>query len=367
MSSVYIHIPFCQNICSYCDFCKLFYKKEWVLSYLSALKKEIQKNYHGEEVDTLYIGGGTPSCLTEEELIFLFDIISMIQKKEQIEFTFECNIENITESKLKILYQYGVNRLSIGVQTFHNTYLNILERHHQKEDVFSKINLAKKVGFSNINVDFMYAFPSETMENVENDIELFLQLNVPHISMYSLILEPHTKLYIKNIKEIDEDLDAAMYERICTLLGQNGYEHYEVSNFCKPGYESLHNLNYWNNGHYYGFGLGASGYVSNIRYENTRSMNVYLKGNYLFRKQVLNQMEIMENEFMLGFRKMKGISKHEFYNTYHKDVTEIPIIKQLIREEKIKENIDYIYINPKYIYVMNEILVKLVEEGYENE
>ena len=368
MRSVYIHIPFCENICSYCDFCKMYYQKKWVIPYLNALQKEILNRYHGEKIETLYIGGGSPSCLTKEELERLFKIINKFRKSSKVEFTFECNVENITEEKLKLLYKYEVNRLSIGVQTFHKKYLKFLQRNHRKEDVYGIINLAKKVGFSNINVDFMYAFPHQKIEDVETDIRLFLELDVPHISMYSLILEPHTKLYINGTKEIGEDLDASMYEKICLLLKKYGYEHYEVSNFCKKGYASLHNLTYWNNEHYYGFGLGASGYIASMRYQNTRSLHNYIKGNYVLYQSILSKKDIVEHEWMLGFRKIKGISKKDFYSKYHKHMNDYYAISKLIKEGKLQENQKQIYINPQYIYVMNEILIGLLKESeHEND
>ena len=216
IKSVYIHIPFCDTICSYCDFCKYLKNDEWVDKYLVALEKEISLRYKGDEIETIYIGGGTPSSLNLEQLDKLFNILKIINKKESIEFTFECNIENINKDKLKLLYDNGVNRLSIGIQTFNKDLLKYLNRNHTETEVFDKINLAKKIGFKNINIDLIYAIPGQTLSELNKDIDKFLKLDITHISTYSLIIEPHTLLYINKVNNIDEDLDYEMYKKIYT-------------------------------------------------------------------------------------------------------------------------------------------------------
>ena len=358
--SVYIHIPFCDSICSYCDFCKFLKNDEWIDNYLEELNNEIRQNYKGEVINTLYIGGGTPSCLNIDELNKLFNILKIFNKSDKIEFTFECNIENINEYKLKLLYDNGVNRLSIGIQTFNDKFLSFLNRNHNKSMIKEKIDIAKKIGFKNINIDLIYAIKNQTLKDLIEDLNNFLDLDITHISTYSLIIEPHTKLYINNIENIEEDLDYEMYNTIINVLKQNGYKHYEVSNFAKVGYESKHNLTYWNNEEYYGFGLGASGYIDNIRYDNTRSINEYLKGNYILNKQELSREEKIENEFILGFRKINGINKEEFFFFFNIDIKSIDIVNKLLKENKLLENKKNIYINPDYIYVSNDILVEFI-------
>lgn len=360
MKSVYIHIPFCSSICSYCDFSKFYYNEVWVNQYLEALNNEIDLNYKGEVLNTLYIGGGTPSCLNIEQLTKLFNIIKKFNLSTKVEFTFECNVENINKEKLEFLYKKGVNRLSIGVQTFNNDLLKILNRHHTKEEVIEKINLAKSIGFNNINVDLIYAIPKEDMNILKNDLDLFLSLNINHISTYSLIIEPNTKLYIDKFKNIDEDLDYEMYKYICTKLKKNGYNHYEISNFAKDGYESSHNLTYWNNEEYYGFGLGASGYVNGVRYDNTKNLNKYLNKNYIYESHELELKETIENEFILGLRKVKGINKKIFQDKYNINIKDINHVKKLITDGKLLEDEDNVYINPKYLYTSNDILIEFL-------
>ena len=355
--SAYIHIPFCNTICSYCDFCKFLKNTEWVDKYLIELNKEISSTYKGEVLDTLYIGGGTPTSLDINELNRLFDTLKLFKLNNTYEFTFECNIESITEEKLKLLKENRVNRISIGVETFNDKHLNFLNRHHTKESTLKTIDLVKKY-FDNINIDLMYAIPGETLKELESDIDILLSLNIPHISTYSLIIEENTKLYIDKTEYIDDELDSDMYTLIIDKL--KDFNHYEVSNFSKPGFESKHNLTYWNNDNYYGFGCGSSGYIDNIRYDNTRSLTKYLKGEYIYTSNKLSKEETIQNEFILGLRKMKGINKNTFKSKYNIDIKSIDTVNKLLSENKIIEDRDNIFINPKYIYTSNYILEEFI-------
>lgn len=358
--SIYIHIPFCDTICSYCDFCKFIINHDWVKEYLKALNSEIKDRYKGNLIETIYIGGGTPSSLSISELKELFKILKQIKMSKTLEFTFECNIESIDYDKLKILYENGVNRLSIGVQTFNKHYLKYLNRNHTKEDVINKIKVAKDIGFKNINIDLIYAIKNQALKELEEDINSLISLDITHISTYSLMIEPNTKLYIEKEKNIDEDLDYEMYKLICEKLKNSGYKHYEISNFAKEGFESKHNLTYWNNLEYYGFGLGASGYENSVRYDNTKNLNKYIKGEYVGESHKLNKKEILENEFILGFRKIDGINKNEFKKKYSIELKSVDTINKLLNEKKLLENEKNIYINPKYIYVSNDILLEFI-------
>ena len=363
MRSAYIHIPFCSNICSYCDFCKLIYQKKWIKPYLESLGKEIELKYHNEELDTIYIGGGTPSSLDVLELQILFKIINRLNKSKNIELTFECNIEDLNEEKIKILKLNGVNRISIGVQSFISKNIKLLNRTHNKKIVIDKINLLKANGFDNINIDLIYAIPGESLEDLEYDLDCFLELDLTHISTYSLIIEENTNLFIKNIKNIDEDLDYQMYELIKKKLGH--YHHYEISNFCKKGYESKHNLTYWNNQTYYGFGLGAVGYDGKTRYTNTRNLNKYLKGNYLFEQEDISFNQRIENALILGFRKIDGINVDDFEKEYKINIKKITCMQQLIDEKKLITEENYIKISEDYVYTSNEILINFIGVDYE--
>lgn len=361
MNSIYIHIPFCSSICSYCDFAKIYYNKKFAMDYLKELEKEIKNNYNNDVLKTIYIGGGTPSSLDLEELEYLFNILDSLIKDTNYEYTIECNVENLTEEKIKLFKKYGINRVSIGVQTFNEKYLKFLNRHHSRDDVINIINLLKKYNINNINVDLIYALPGQTLEELDADLEEIIKLDIPHISTYSLIIEPNTILYNNEVTNIDEELDYKMYENIINKL--NNYNHYEVSNFAKPGYESKHNLTYWNNNEYYGFGVGASGYINGIRYDNTRSINNYLKGTRMVNKEYIDFNTKLENEFILGFRKISGINKKEFYDKYHFEIKNIEIINELIKKGLLTETDDNIYI--KNIYTSNNVLVEFLGVNYE--
>ena len=363
--SVYIHIPFCNNICSYCDFCKIYYKDDLVYKYLDSLEKEIKEIYKKEKIKTLYIGGGTPSSLNIKQLEKLFSIINLFDLNENLEFTFECNINDLNEEKLKILYLNKVNRLSIGVQTFNEKFLKLLNRNHTKNEIINKIELAQQIGFNNINVDLIYALPGETLDDLKEDLDFFLSLNINHISTYSLILEPNTVLGINKTKPISEDLDYEMYKEICNILKKNGFKHYELSNFSKDGFESRHNLTYWNNKEYYGFGLGATGYVDEIRYTNTKSIKNYLDGKYKYIIEDVSLNEKYENEMILGLRKIEGVNKKEFYKKYNKNIEDVFDIKDLLGKKYLIDDGENIYINEEYLYVQNSILTYFLGGSYE--
>jgi oxygen-independent coproporphyrinogen-3 oxidase len=344
MRSVYIHIPFCNSICSYCDFCKFIYIDEWANKYLDFLKNEIEKYYEGDTVKSIYIGGGTPSSLSESNLNKLIEIVSHIKLKKYGEFTFECNVNDINEKMLSILKETGVNRLSIGVESFNKYNLKFLNRKHNKKEIFKNIELAKNMGFDNISVDLIYALPIENMFVLRNDISNILKLKPQHISTYSLIIEDHTVLKNKKVLPIDEALDFKMYKYICKKLKSKDYNHYEVSNFALNGYESEHNLTYWNNDEYYGFGLSSHGYVNSIRYENTKNFNKYLKHDYRLNELLVSIQEEMENELILGLRKLKGISISNFEKRFNKDIFEVFKITEAIEKGYLVKEKDNIYI-----------------------
>lgn len=358
MKSVYIHIPFCKKICTYCDFCKFIYNEKWVYAYFKALEQEIKDRYMDEKIKTIYIGGGTPSALSLKEIKKLLEMLKIFDQSELKEFTFECNLEDINEELLNILKEYGVNRLSIGIESFNEQNLAFMERTADFKDAEKKINLCRHLGFNNINIDLMYAIPGETLKVLKKDLELFMKLNPEHISTYSLILESHTKASVNNTSYIDEELDYEMYELICKTL--NNANHYEISNFALPGYESIHNLGYWNNLEYYGFGLGASGYIDNIRYTNTKNLKEYLLGNWLLEKEIVNEKAKMDYEIMLGLRKLEGINILDFKQKYNKDIEEVYNLKPLFKSKELIKKKGYIYINPIYLYIMNEILLKII-------
>ena len=355
MISVYIHIPFCSNICSYCDFSKIYYNKNYVDKYLNELEKEIKSRYKKEIVKTLYIGGGTPSSLDLEQLERLFQIISIFNLDKTCEFTIEANVENLDLDKIKLLKNNKVNRVSLGVQTFDNDNLIYLNRKHTKDDVFNTINLLKENNITNINIDLIYGIDND-IEKVKKDIKYFLELDIPHISCYSLIIEDNTLLNNNNTNYIDEDTEYEMYKYIEKTLEENEYKHYEISNYSKEGYESKHNLVYWDNEYYYGFGLSGVSFINNYRINNTRNLTKYLSGEY--NNCEYEELDLrIDNEIMLGLRKIEGINLEKFENKYNKKIESIYNIDKLLKENYLVYDSGCLKINKKYIYLSNSILL----------
>ncbi len=361
MRNCYIHIPFCSKICSYCDFCKMFYNEKFVSEYLDALDREMFDLYRGEKLKTIYIGGGTPSSLNISELKRLFSSIEMFNKDKNIEFTIECNIENTDEDKIRLFSEVGINRISFGVESVDKNNLEFLDRDSSREKIINLISLCRKYGINNINVDLMYALPGESLDTLKNDLDFIFSLDVEHISTYSLIIEEHTKLSIGGVSNISEDLDSEMYDLICSEMKSHGYKHYEISNFCKEGYESKHNLCYWNNKTYYGFGLGASSYIDNRRISNTRSLNKYIDGEIILEEDYLNEEDVMEYEVMLGLRKGEGVSLDDFYLKFGIELKSIYDYTWLVNNKLLVLSNNRLYIPEDKWYISNEIIIKLLE------
>lgn len=331
--SAYVHIPFCSHICYYCDFAKVMLEGQPVDDYIDELIKEF-RSYKIEKLRTLYIGGGTPTVLTAKQMKkLLLSLTENLDLSFLEEFTVEANPGDLSNEMVAVLINSPVNRVSLGVQTFDNKLLKKIGRIHNEADVYESIEKLRKAGFENISIDLIYALPSQTMEMVQTDLDKLLALNLPHVALYSLILEDHTIFMNRQRRGIlrlpSEDKNADMYEYIMDRLAQNGYEHYEVSNFGKSGFESKHNLTYWDNAEYYGIGAGASGYIDGIRYKNHGPVHHYLQNeNKRVHEEILTKKEKIEEEMFLGLRKKSGVSVERFekkfdinfFNLYGKQV-----------------------------------------------
>lgn len=319
-TSAYVHIPFCTQICYYCDFSKVFIKNQPVDSYLEHLIEEYH-SYDIKKLRTLYIGGGTPTALSARQLAFLLEkLTDKLDLSYLEELTIEANPGDLDQEKIAVLKDSPVNRVSLGVQTFNDLMLRQIGRSHLEKDIYENIANLKKAGFDNISVDLIYALPKQTMEDVKINVAKAIALDIPHMSLYSLILENHT-VFMNRMRRgklplPKEDLEAEMFDYIIAELEKAGFEHYEISNFSKPGFESRHNLMYWDNAEYYGIGAGASGYVDGVRYKNHGPIRHYLQaveaGNARVQEEVLSLREKMEEEMFLGLRKKSGVSKKLF-------------------------------------------------------
>jgi putative oxygen-independent coproporphyrinogen III oxidase len=324
VKSAYIHIPFCEHICHYCDFNKFYLEGQPVDEYLISLGKEMKSRVgkgNSEEIDTIFVGGGTPTALNAKQLDQLCAGITGNLPFNKGEFTFEANPGDLTEDKLKVLIDHGVNRLSFGVQSFNDDLLKGIGRSHRSKDVYASLETAQKVGFTNISIDLIYSLPNQTEEDFQDTLKKALELQLPHYSAYSLIVEPKTVFYNLMRKGKlplpSQEQEANMYELLMDTMAKYGINQYEISNFAKEGYESKHNLVYWDNNEYYGLGAGAHGYINGVRYSNYGPLKKYMEpineGSLpTIQEHHVIREEMMEEEMFLGLRKVEGVSRAAF-------------------------------------------------------
>lgn len=315
--SLYVHVPFCASICPYCDFPKVLYKEDWAKSYLHALKEEAKARDCGL-FSTVYVGGGTPSCLAEEDFDDLLGFLNG-HLKPGGEYSVECNPDTLTLGKVALLRKHGVNRVSLGAQSSVPHSLKTLGRTHDFHKVQEAVAMLRQVGIDNINVDWMYGFPSQSEEDLKQDIDAFLSLGVPHLSSYSLILEEGTAFAVKGLTPLEDDVQQDYFDQIKKALIEAGYERYEISNFAKTGYRCRHNLTYWNDQPYLALGLGAAGYLGKTRYRNTRNLTSYLKGNYVGEVETLTEVDAIEEYFLTTLRLVSGFEIADFVDRFGLD------------------------------------------------
>ncbi|MDP4134182.1 MAG: radical SAM family heme chaperone HemW [Bacillota bacterium] len=306
-NGIYVHIPFCLAKCGYCDFNSYAGKNDLIESYVERLLKEI-KTKAGAKVDTVYIGGGTPTILKANLLCEILNcIFDCYEVESGAEVTVESNPATADLTKLKELIKAGANRLSIGVQSFHDNELKALSRIHNASDAQKAVLTAKEAGFENINIDLMYGIPLQTLFSFEETLERAIALDIEHISAYSLIIEENTPFWYQNITVPDEDEERDMHSLAIEKLKENGFMHYEISNFAKRGKKSRHNMRYWIREPYFGFGAGAHSFFGEHRYENVKSIEKYIWAeNPVCSDLEISQSEAENERFMLGFRLIDG-------------------------------------------------------------
>jgi oxygen-independent coproporphyrinogen-3 oxidase len=329
------------------------------------LIKEIsQYKISSNSLDSIYIGGGTPSSLTISEIEPLLEHIQKMIKSNG-EYTIECNVTSLDEDKIKLYERYGVNRFSLGVESTDRRILSKMERDHDFDDVKRVVEMIKNNGIDNINVDLIYAVPGESKAMLEKDLDNLLSLDVPHISTYSLILEEGTKFYRDGEKELDQDLVREQYDIILNRLRTSSYRRYEVSNFAREGKESRHNLTYWHNLQYYGVGLGASGYLGNVRYTNTRNINKYIDRRYISETEVLTKADLEEYYLMLALRLDDGFSKTDFKKIFGYDFVDrySSQLKKMKDECLLRESNDRIMATDEGIMLLDRIMMEFIANG----
>ena len=371
-TSAYVHIPFCTQICYYCDFSKVFIKNQPVDSYLEHLIEEYH-SYDIQKLRTLYIGGGTPTALSAPQLAFLLEkLTDKLDLSYLEELTIEANPGDLDQEKIAVLKDSPVNRVSLGVQTFNDRMLKQIGRSHLEKDIYENIANLKKAGFDNISIDLIYALPKQTMEDVKTNVAKAIALDIPHMSLYSLILENHT-VFMNRMRRgklplPKEDLEAEMFEYIIAELEKAGFEHYEISNFSKLGFESRHNLMYWDNAEYYGIGAGASGYVDGVRYKNHGPIRHYLQaveaGNTRVQEEVLTLKEKMEEEMFLGLRKKSGVSKKRFEEKFGLSFEDQygAVVSELIEQGLLVPDKDIVRMTKKGLFLGDTVAEKFILE-----
>lgn len=371
---IYIHIPFCAKKCYYCDFVSYPNMKEKQKEYVEALKNEIKsydlQNYN---VTTIYIGGGTPSYIESK---YIVEILKNLKNKlkanetkiENMEITIEVNPGTVTKEKLLDYKKVGINRLSIGLQSTSDRLLGQIGRIHKYQDFLQTYNLARNVGFENINVDLMLGLPNQSIEDLKESIENVIDLQPEHISIYSLIVEERTKLYKKietgELQLPEEELEREMYWYTKSKLELAGYKHYEISNYAKPKRKSKHNSNCWEQKQYIGIGAAAHSYLNNVRYCNVSNLEEYISNMAKLEadfedKYIVNERQNLEdrkNEFMLlGLRKIDGVSISKFKEKY----VENPIfkyrdsLKKLVNDDLVQIDGDVIRLTNKGLDLAN--------------
>ena len=349
INHLYIHVPFCNSICAYCDFCHVVYKKELVRKWLDKLKDEF-KECKNEQYETIYIGGGTPSSLDNIELETLLKYVLPHTKKIK-EYTVEVNPESIDETKIKLLKKYKVNRISIGLQSSNKRLLKLMNRHHDFNDVKNAVRLLKDNGIKNISIDIMYSLPTQTMSDLKKTIKDVLSLNVPHLSIYSLTIEDNSIFNKKGYQKLDDEIEADMYEYIVDELKKHKYVQYEVANFSKKGYESKHNLGYWHYDNFRGLSCGSSSKIDDVRYDKTRNINDYLNNkNVLVNKIRLNKDELMFENIMMSLRTKEGLDLDVFKKRYKKDAL-------LVYKEAINKNKNNLMVKNNHLIVKNRAIL----------
>ena len=359
VDSIYIHIPFCNRKCSYCDFYILTNMPNMYEKYVEYLIKEIRM-YPKIKYDTIYFGGGTPSVLNVEQIKKILDELDY---NENTEITLELNPTNMTYEKLKELRKLGVNRLSIGVQSFNDEILKLMNREHNVDDSIKIYNDARKAGFSNISLDLIFAIPSQTIKDLDYDIENIGKLNPEHISIYSLIWEEGSRfsklLREKKIEKLDEDTEANMFVTVMDKLIKLGYEHYEISSFCKNKKYGRHNMKYWDNSEFIGVGISASSFYNNKRFEKIRKLNEYYKkidnNEIPINEKTIEEVtkkDLRELEYILGLRRLNiGIN-------YYEDNKEK--IDKLISKGLITKKNNRIYLTKEGILLGDNVILELI-------
>ena len=360
IKGLYVHIPFCKSICHYCDFCHRLYDEEICSRYLDELEKDLgeagQKHF-----ETVYLGGGTPTSLSEQQLEKLLSIIDRYSWDR--EYTIEINPETFSPGKAHLLKEHGINRASIGVQSFDEGLLAEMGRRHRNADVINTIDLLRNNGINNISIDLMYGFSNQKVQDVMSDLKKAAELEVSHISIYELEVHDRTVFGARGYQKADDDTCYLMYRSIIDTLADYGYRQYELSNFARNDACSAHNRIYWKYEDFYGAGAGASGKIGNIRYENTDSITRYLSGQHRKEQISLTIDDIRFEAVMMGLRLLEGIDISEYERRFGcnlLDYYEKPISRNM-EKGMLKVDNGHLMVTERGMFLLNDILVDFLD------
>ena len=359
--ALYLHVPFCASVCSYCDFARTVYTRDNTDAWLGAAETELHQKEINPDLKTIYLGGGTPVCLSEEQLERLLTLMDPYRSSVK-EYTCEINPEVMTETKVKLLKDHCVNRVSIGFQTHDPALLKKLGRRHSAEDVFETVKLFRKYGIDNISLDLMYSLPGQTMDSLQQSVETAVRMDVTHLSLYSLTIEENSVFGKTGVSNLDEETEADMYEWICQTLPQYGYEQYEISNFAKDGKQSMHNRVYWEYEDFYGISCGASGKEGNVRYDKPRRLKDYLNDPMQREETVLSTEDERFEAVMMNLRLKEGMSRSRFEKRFGLSFEEAFRNKYepLAAKGWLEIRDDLIRCTPKGYEVLNSVLSELL-------
>lgn len=371
IEGIYIHIPFCEQICVYCDFHKEIATDKKKKMYINRLMKSIDHlNDDFSELKTIYIGGGTPSNLDNELLEKLLKSIKIkFDLSKVIEYTIEANPNDITKQKSKLFAKYGINRVSLGVQSFDDQVLSSMNRSHQADDIEKSIKCLKHAGIENISIDLIFGFNNQSLSQVSYDLEKVISLDIKHISYYALILEEKSIMHFLvkqgKMRIVDEDLDYLMYNKIIDTLKENGYKHYEISNFSLDGYDSMHNMLYWTQKSYLGLGSGAHSYVGDKRFFQSPNVQEYISSSNDQQCREFYPSYPLEDALIFGLRVLKGINVLALEQEFKISLFErYPAISTLIEQGLLLYEDDSIRLSEKGLMLANNVFAALLEEHH---
>ena len=364
--TLYVHIPFCQKKCFFCSFAIAVAQMSRRDEYLAALEREAAR-YSGREVASIYIGGGTPSCLEADGIAALWRMVSShFRFSDDCEKTFEANPESVDEERVRVLFEAGVNRVSLGVQSMDDQRLEFLGRAHRSKDALRAFALLRSMGFRNVSVDLMYGFPDQREEELARDLDAVLALGSEHVSIYSLTVEERSLFFAKKVG-IDSDAQAAAYEFIRRRMEAAGFRQYEISNFARPGFESLHNLNYWRGGEYIGLGMAAHSHLAGWRSWNADALPLYLRmisdqGSAVAGEEELSGVAKLMETFLFGLRMNEGVDLSALERKMDVEFPEEKreALESFFEMELLEEVGDHIRTTDRGRLVLDEISARLI-------